>query len=143
MSTKINLISGDGYKVYRQCFDDENIYLQLTDVEVMKSDNTHIIVIPNWMWENIKKANSLTDLSLINLSDEEIMKKTTEEVDSRIKELSLFGKEDNMAKLINMEKYVVFGDSKSPRDEQIKKGMSFYLKQRDRQKDLSLKIKKD
>ena len=138
--TKINLSSGEGYKVYKQCFDADNIYLQLEEVEVLKNDTNHVVIIPVWMWENIRKVSLPIDVDLVVMTEEEIQKKASEEVDIRIRELSLFGGEDNMAKLIKMENYAIFGDVRESKENQIKKAISYYLKQRDKQKNILRKI---
>ena len=141
MGTKKTLLSGDSYKVYHQCFDDENIYLDLTDIEIEKTDSGYTLVIPIWIWDKINKVSSHIDLSLAKMTDEEIENKTKEEVDSRIRELSLFGNDDAMAKLIRVSDHIKFGSVSLKKEEQIKKGISFYMQERDKQKKVLEKIK--
>ena len=141
MGTKKTLLSGNSYKVYHQCFDDENIYLDLVDVEVEKTDFGYTLVVPIWIWDKINKVSSHIDLSLAKMTDEEIENKTKEEVDSRIRELSLFGNDDAMAKLIRVSDHIKFGSVSLKKEEQIKKGISFYMQERDKQKKVLEKIK--
>lgn len=140
MTNKNILLNGRNYKVYTRCFDEENIYLQFEGFEFSTNDDLVTVAIPLNVWENIRKIDGISQLDLVNMSDSEIEKKVVEEVDGRIRELSLFGKEDNMAKLIKMENYLVYGDANDSKDNQIKKGLSFYLEQRERQKAIINKI---
>lgn len=140
MTNKNILLNGRNYKVYTRCFDEENIYLQFEGFEFSTNDDSVTVAIPLNVWENLRKVDGISQLDLVNMSDSEIEKKVAEEVDGRIRELSLFGKEDNMAKLIKMENYIVYGDANDPKDNQIKKGLSFYLEQRERQKAILNKI---
>jgi len=140
MTNKNILLNGRNYKVYTRCFDEENIYLQFEGFEFSTNDDSVTVAIPLNVWENLRKVDGISQLDLVNMSDSEIEKKVVEEVDGRIRELSLFGKEDNMAKLIKMENYLVYGDANDSKDNQIKKGLSFYLEQRERQKAIINKI---
>lgn len=143
MGTKKTLLCGKSYKVYHQCFDDENIYLDLSDIEVEKNEKGYTIVMPIWIWDKINKVSSQIDLSLAKMTNEEIENKVKEEVDSRIRELSLFGFDDAMAKLIRVSDHIKFGSVQSKKEEQIKKGISFYLSERDKQKKVLEKIKEN
>lgn len=133
MTNKTVLVSGSGYKAYVKCFDEENIHLQFDNFGIIRDNNQITLSIPIQVWENLKKADPKQYLELANMTDEDIRKKAIEEVDSRIRELSLFGKEDNMAKLIKMENYLVYGDPTDTKENQIKKGVSFLMEQRERQ----------
>ena len=143
MGTKKTLLCGKSYKVYHQCFDDENIYLDLSDVEIEKNETGHTIVIPIWIWDKINKVSSQIDLSLAKMNDHEIETKVKEEVDSRIRELSLFGFDDAMAKLIRVSDHIKFGSVQTNKDEQIKKGIAFYMQEKEKQKKVLEKIKEN
>ncbi len=142
MGTKKTLLSGKSYEIYHQCFDEENIYIDLSDIEVEKIDeNKHTIVMPVWLWEKIRKVSPRIDLSLSKFTDEEINNKVVEEVNSRIRELSLFGSDDAMAKFIRVSDHIKFGSVSTTKEEQIKKGILYYTKEREKQIKILNKLK--
>lgn len=142
MGTKKTLLSGESYKIYHQCFDDKNIYLDLSEIEVEKSENNgHTLVIPIWLWEKIRRVPALVDLSLAKMTDQEIENKIVSEVNSRIRELSLFGYDnDIMAKFIRISDHIKFGSVSADKEEQIRKGISYYMQERENQRKVIKKI---
>lgn len=142
MGTKKTLLSGESYKIYHQCFDDKNIYLDLSEIEVEKSENNgHTLVIPIWLWEKIRRVPALVDLSLAKMTDQEIENKIVSEVNSRIRELSLFGYDnDIMAKFIRISDHIKFGSVSADKEEQIRKGISYYMQERENQRTVIKKI---
>lgn len=142
MGTKKTLLSGESYKIYHQCFDDKNIYLDLSEIEVEKSENNgHTLVIPIWLWEKIRRVPALVDLSLAKMTDQEIENKIVCEVNSRIRELSLFGYDnDIMAKFIRISDHIKFGSVSADKEEQIRKGISYYMQERENQRKVIKKI---
>lgn len=142
MGTKKILLSGESYKIYHQCFDDKNIYLDLSEIEVEKSENNgHTLVIPIWLWEKIRRVPALVDLSLAKMTDQEIENKIVCEVNSRIRELSLFGYDnDIMAKFIRISDHIKFGSVSADKEEQIRKGISYYMQERENQRTVIKKI---
>lgn len=142
MGTKKTLLSGESYKIYHQCFDDKNIYLDLSEIEVEKSENNgHTLVIPIWLWEKIRRVPALVDLSLAKMTDQEIENKIVCEVNSRIRELSLFAYDnDIMAKFIRISDHIKFGSVSADKEEQIRKGISYYMQERENQRKVIKKI---
>jgi len=142
MGTKKTLLSGESYKIYHQCFDDKNIYLNLSEIEVEKSEGDgHTLVIPIWLWEKIRRVPALVDLSLAKTTDQEIENKIVSEVNSRIRELSLFGYDDDiMAKFIRISDHLKFGSVSADKEEQIRKGISYYMQERENQRKVIKKI---
>lgn len=142
MGTKKTLLSGESYKIYHQCFDDKNIYLDLSEIEVEKSENNgHTLVIPIWLWEKIRRVPALVDLSLAKMTDQEIENKIVSEVNSRIRELSLFAYDnDIMAKFIRISDHIKFGSVSADKEEQIRKGISYYMQERENQRKVIKKI---
>ncbi len=62
MSTKVSLAHGDGYHVYNECFDDENIYLRLRDVHefcvegITEGGATVTVSVPVKVWQEMIRA---------------------------------------------------------------------------------------
>lgn len=60
MSTKATISHGVGFHLYTDCFDEENIYLELIDLGFSVSNNGYIteatVEIPNDIMDTITKA---------------------------------------------------------------------------------------
>ena len=89
MSTKSSLAYGDNFHLYQECFDEENVYLELESVEFEASRDRVTVSIPVAIWEVIR-AYGAVDLAYANYSDAEIETIVVEEVDAKNGKISIY-----------------------------------------------------
>lgn len=139
MSTKCSLAYGDTFHLYQECFDQDNVYLELEGVEFEAATERVMVSIPIAIWETIREY-SILDLSYADKTDEEIEAMVVEEVDSRIQE---YNNCDNkrQKKFIAVLGAIPYGLASSKRDEQIEQGKRYFHDQRGRQSAIKDAIK--
>ena len=131
MSTKSSIAYGKDFHLYQECFDEENVYLELDSVEFNASNNQVTVTIPVAVWEVIR-AYQAVDLSLADRSDGEIEAMVEEEVDQRIEKYQ--STDDERAKqIVSLFGVLCYGSADLPRNEQIEKGIQYYCQVRERQ----------
>lgn len=131
MSTKCSLAYGDTFHLYQECFDEDNLYLELESVEFEATPERVMVTIPIAIWETIREYTIL-DLSCADLTDEEIKAMVVEEVDRRIEEYNNCQDERqrNFAAVIGA---IPYGLASAHRDNQIEQGMKYFRDKRERQ----------
>ncbi len=139
MSTKCSLSYGESFHLYNECLDDENVYLRLTKPAFQVDCDNLTVTIPVHIWETIRHHGA-PDLSLCDLSDDDILAKVTKEVDERIKEYQ--NAEGNKSKqaILNFCGGLVFGGAEDPKETQIELGVDYYKVERSRQQEIKSKI---
>ena len=135
MSTKASLAYGDIFHLYEDLFDDEHVYLSLTDMEFEASKDGVTLAIPLHIWECIRQFSNAR-FDLVDHSHEMVLEMVTKKVDERIKRYNENGKRsgDAVFGCIN------FGLASKPRDEQIENGLRYYLAERERQRSIKKKL---
>ena len=131
MSTKASIAYSNNFHLYHECFDEENVYLELEGVEFNASPNHVTVTIPVAIWETIRQ-HSVVDLSYADKSDEEIKIMVEEQVERRIKKY-LAASDEKKLKFISLSGSMCYGTADLPRDEQIEKGIEYYFELRERQ----------
>lgn len=131
MSTKSSIAYGDNFHFYKECFDEENVYLELDSVEFNASNNQVTVTIPVAIWEVIRQYDVL-NLSLADKSDREIEAMVEQEVDRRIEKYQ--STDDERAKqFASLSGSLRYGSADLPRNEQMNTGILYYRQERERQ----------
>lgn len=135
MSTKCSIAYSNtqphSFHFYQECFDEENVYLELEGVEFNATNNRVTVTIPVAIWEVIRGYESV-DLSLANCSDAEISAIVEAKVTERITEYRSCDNEQTK-RFIAISGSICYGSAELPRTEQINRGMQYYLEARERQ----------
>lgn len=131
MSTKCSIAHGNNFHFYRECFDEDNVYLQLEGIEFTASQSEVTVTIPMAIWAVIRQ-HSVVDLSLADKTDAELRAIVEEKVDQRIEQY--LASDDRREKAtISFMRSICYGSADLPRNEQIESGMQYYLSTRERQ----------
>lgn len=131
MSTKSTICYGDNFHFYKDCFDEENVYLSLETINNISIENGVVtIAIPLEIWQNIRFFDNKFEYA--NLSDEQINEIVTKAVEKRI---------ENKGPISKLFGCGIFGSFDLPKEEQIKNGIDFYRKQREKEMLIVEKIK--
>ena len=125
MSTKSSIKWGQSFHLYHECFDDENVYLQLDDVPFEVSNRSVTVTIPLAIWEYIRHGGA-PDFTIANLSAKELRKVVETEVDERIERYNKADKKGLMA-VVGL---LTYGDVNESKEEQIKNGLGLHIEGR-------------
>jgi len=139
MSTKCTIKYGDDFHFYNECFDEENVYLDLDNgMWEANSNGSVTVAIPKAVWATIRESAPV-DLPYAYLTDEELEAKVNEEVDKRIDE---YNNETNerMKHLSAFFGSMTYGLVTDPREEQIKNGIESFKLWRERQRKIADQI---
>ena len=138
MSTKSMVAYGPNFHLYREALNEHYIYLELEGVQFEASYNRVMVPIPVHIWEVIRHHAGV-DLSFADKTDEEIQAYVEHEVDERI---ARYNQEENpKAKgLIALLGSIPYGSADIPREEQITRGMSYFLALREEQQQIQKAI---
>jgi len=128
MSTKSTLAHGETFHLYSEVGDDYSVFLEidfdeLTDFSV--TTDAIKLGIPADIWKIIS-AYPGNDLDWANKSISEINQYVTEVVDGRLKSYK-----ENNDKMVALSGLLVFGDIQDTREEQISRGVDYYIKKRE------------
>jgi hypothetical protein len=133
MSTKSTLAYGDTFHFYTDLMEgSDNVILEIHGCNTCNSNR--YIEIPLHIWETIRKCSPIK-FDLVDISDEDILKKVEQEVDARIIEY----KED-MTK--HSKSWLAISGADEPREEQIKNECWRYISQRTKQREI-IELMKD
>lgn len=138
MSTKCSLAYGDTFHLYQECFDEDNVYLELEGIEYEATSERVMVSVPVAIWETIREY-SILDLSHADKSDEEIQAMVIEAVDERIEKYHNCDDERqrNWTAIVGA---IPYGLASNPRNEQIEQGIQYYRQQRERQSAIKQQI---
>jgi hypothetical protein len=131
MSTKVTVAYGNNFHFYRECLDEDFIYLELEGVEFEAGYNRVMVAIPVHIWEVIRKYEGV-DLSWASRTDEEILEYVEKEVDERMERYQQT-EEKKGKQLIALLGSIPFGSADIDRSEQIKRGVSHFKRLREHQ----------
>lgn len=139
MSTKCTIKYGDGFHFYDECFDDDNVYLQLDEADVEMYGRQVTLAIPKAVWAVIRESAPV-ELPYAKMKDSEIEAEVTKTVDERIAEYKVA--DEKSKPILNFMGSLPFGGADSPREEQIARGIEYYSSERRRQKRILNQIRK-
>lgn len=132
MSTKSSIAYGETFHLYKECFDEDGVFLQLDNVQFEATPTSVTVKIPLHVWEYIR-AFEATDLCSAHLSDEQIECSATERVDARLARAASANtgaKPHLSGTLIGLGGAFTMGDVSLPRQEQIANLVAHLKKQR-------------
>lgn len=133
MSTKATVVYGPNFHLYKEVFEDDQIYLELEGVQYEAAYNQVMVPIPVHIWEVIRTYPGV-NLSWVDNTDEELREHVEHEVDERLAE---YEQADPQAKqLISLFGSLVYGVADTPRTEQIDRGITYFTELREHQRQI-------
>ena len=134
MSTKATVAYGKNFHLYKEIFDENFIYLELEGVQFEASYNRVMIPIPVHIWEVIRQYEG-TDLSWAYRTDDEIVRYVEQEVDKRIQKYQQ-AENEKSKRLIALLGSMPYGNADTPRQQQIKQGITYFKSLREHQQQI-------
>jgi hypothetical protein len=134
MSAKSSLIHGTDFHLYKDCFDDEHVYLHLDNTEFEATQNSICVKISAAIWEVIRQQVGI-DLFWASQSDDDISQYVENQVDERIKKYEL-----NPHFAMNVIDFIPLGLVTDPREKQIEQGITYYQDVREQQRAVTEQI---
>jgi hypothetical protein len=140
MTVKATLAYGKSFHFYHEANDNNHVYLELEDVAYHVGYKRIMVAIPIDVWEVIRNL-APANLNLVNISDEELIRLVEDRVDERVEEFTV-AKSDatEEADRIRFSDSFVFGAMDSPREQQITRGIEYYKTERERQREVLVRI---
>jgi hypothetical protein len=136
MSTRATIAHGNNFHFYHECFDDNHVYLELEGMEFEAGYNRVMVSIPIHIRETIRHLGAAR-LDLVNYTDEDLLALIEANVDERIAEYQEAHRTNpNFAGWIRFSGSLLYGGADKPREEQIKSGMDYYHRERQRQREV-------
>jgi len=132
MSTKSTLAHGPDFHLYHECFEQDNVYLELEKTHFECYPDRVTVAIPIVVWEVIRQSAG-ANFSWAAKSDNEIRSYVEQEIHERITD---FQNKDSGSKGFLFFGNSVFGLASEPIENQIEKGLTYYFGERDRQQKL-------
>ena len=148
MSTKSTIAHGKDFHFYRECMDEDNVYLELEgeSLKEFEVSNGHIMVaVPAEIWLTIRQSGDI-DLSFADKTDEEILAYVEQQVDARLIDWEQYKekcKADGTESVLTFYSLMgsgVYGGMDEPREDQINQGVKYFEFQRERQKKIKDKM---
>src|SRR5215467_8630207 len=125
MSTKSTIAHGRNFHLYHEALDEDCVYLELEGTKFEASYSRVMVPIPVHIWEVIRRYPGI-DLEYADKTDAEIRDYVEQEVDERLKEYENANKRAKA--LVSLSGSLAFGTADQPRDQQIAKGIEYYIK---------------
>ena len=133
MSTKSTITHGNTFHFYRECFDDDHVYLELEGTQFEAGYNRVMIPIPVHLWEHLRRYPGET-FDHADLSDDDIRRCVERDVDGRIED---YRRAVDVKKgLVSMIACFPYGPAADARQDQIARGIKFYRDRRTRRREV-------
>jgi len=140
MSTKSTLVYGQNFHFYRELLDDDHVYLQLDTTQFEAGYGRVTLPIPIHIWETIRHLGA-ADLDLVDEDDEALLAMVERDVDKRIAEYQRAMIETpERTSLIRFFGCLPYGTADSPRIDQVRRGMEYFRRKRQRQCEVRARI---
>lgn len=140
MTVKATLAHGKNFHFYHDGLDNNHVYLELEDVPYDTGYRRIMVAIPIDVWEVIRGLGGAS-LDLVNATDEELRLIAETMVDLRVAE---YRKAEEIspekASKLRLGDSMVFGAMDAPREQQVARGVEYYKTERDRQREVSIRI---
>ena len=133
MSTKSSLACGPGFHLFREVFDDDNLYLEVEGTHFQAAYNRVMVPIPVHVWEVIRRYPGAS-YEYADKTDAQLRNEVERSVDERLKRYEEAA--DRSELLWRLPGCLVFGPIDTPRDEQIAKGIAHYTRIREHQQQI-------
>jgi hypothetical protein len=144
MSTKSSLAHGDHFHFYNECFDDQNVYLELenTEFEVFQTQRPNtkdfsgrvMVRIPLETWITIQQVKP-PHMDLVGKSDQELLEMVHADVEERIarNQTDIAEGRRTLGMLFGS---LAYGPADEVRDVQIQSGIAHFTEQRNQQREI-------
>jgi len=139
MTIKATLAYGKNFHFYHEALDNNHVYLELEDVSYDAGYRRVMVAIPIDVWEVIRGL-AAAKLDLVNTSDEELTKLVEVKVDARIADKKTQASEREETDRVILNDSIEFGSINSTREQQINRGFDYYKMERERQREISIRI---
>lgn len=138
MSTKSTVAYGKDFHLYKECLEEDCIYLKLENKPFEATNDRVTVAIPIIIWEVIRQHQAV-EFTWADKTHEDILHYVEKEVDERIKRYQSAPnkKAQKFASLIG---FIPFGAVDTPRSEQIERGVKHYQEVKDSQRQLKQAI---
>lgn len=140
MSTKSTIAHGRDFHFYHEALDEDNVYLELENVEFEAGCRRVTVRIPIDIWEVIRHT-APARLDLVDCSDEELRRVVESQVDERVAEYERARGDSRKEAVISFCGSLVFGGADEPREEQVRRGLAYYIRDRERQRRIVARMK--
>lgn len=141
MTVKATLAYGKNFHFYHEGLDNNHVYLELEEVSYDAGYRRLMVAIPIDIWEVIRGLGA-ANLDLVDASDEELIKTVEGKVAERLalyEETKASSPEE--ARWLKFSDSAVFGPMDAPQEQQITKGIEYYRTERERQREISIRIR--
>ena len=128
MSTRATLSHGPTFHLFEEVFDEEHVYLELTDTDFEVTPGRVLVQVPLAIWEVIR-VHSPYDARLADLDDEALLALVEAEVDARVAKRERFG-------------FGVYGSSDDPREAQLERGLTWHRERRAAQRRVRAEVRR-
>jgi len=140
MSTKSTIVRGQNFHFYREVFDDDHVYLELDTTRFEAAYGRVTLPIPIHVWETIRHL-AAAELDLVDEEDDALLARVERDVDKRIAEYQqALVETPGLAGLLAFSGCLPYGTADSPRADQISRGMEYYQRKRERQRNMKRRI---
>ncbi len=131
MSTKYSLFYSDSFHLYREFYDDKSIFLKLNNSKIKIEVEFSVAELSNLA--SVFNFESLANQA--NITDEDILKYVSEEVQKRIENKNAINCE-----FLNFG-FLIYGENSLSKEKQIENGMQHFKEKRDYLKILYEQVK--
>lgn len=140
MTIKATLAYGKNFHFYHEALDNNHVYLELEDIPYDAGYRRLMIAIPIDVWEVIRGLGA-AKLDLVNATDEELRLIAENMVDLRMAEYRKAEKiSPEKASKLRLSDSMIFGAMDAPREQQVARGVEYYMTERERQMEISTRI---
>lgn len=140
MSTKCTIAHGENFHFYSEILDDDHVYLELDTTHFEAGYGRVMLPIPIHIWETIRHLGGAR-LDLADEEDHGLLVMVERDVDQRILEYQqAVSKSPERAGFIALLGCLPYGTADLPRDDQIRKGMEYFQRKRQRQLEVKARI---
>ena len=140
MSTKSTIASGDNFHFYHEAFDDDHVYLRLDTSHFEAGYGSVMIQVPIHIWETIRHLAGV-ELDLVDKEDEDLLAMVESDVDQRlVKYQESLGRTPVGSEFVSLRGLLLYGSADTPRESQIRHGMEYFQRERQRQREVKARI---
>jgi hypothetical protein len=140
MSTKCTIAHGENFHLYREVFDEDHVYLELDTTRFEVGYGRVMLPIPVHIWETIRPLGGAR-LDLVDEDDDGLLEIVERDVSQRVAEYQRAVSETpECAGFIALFGCLPYGTAYSPRADQIRRGMDYFRRERQRQREVKVRI---
>lgn len=133
MYPRRTLAHGPTFHLYRESFDDPNVYFALEGAQFTASSNHVTVSIPVHVWEFIRRHPGI-EFDYADRTDEELFQYVEREVENRLKDYQAGRMKGHVKIFEECTGVRAFGSIKQPREMQIAKGVAHFTQIRSHQR---------